>query len=184
MRSKMTLQSQLLPWQQLVLLTLAGWFGASLLLDLLVMPTLYSGGMMTQSGFASTGYALFESFNHVELLLGSVVLTGLMVVVQQQDSTMPNQGETSHWRVLWPALLLFSIPLLYTYGLTPYMSALGLPLTEAAEVPSSMDAMHGLYWGLEMMKVSMISLLLYRMSGIFGLGDRFQGFSGRLTEPE
>jgi hypothetical protein len=149
---------------------------------------------MTQSGFASTGYALFGAFNHVELLLGAIVLSGLMVLIQAQNSrsTSADHREKSNWRVLWPALVLFAIPLLYNYGLTPHMSALGLPLTEApVESTLTMNAMHAAYWGLELMKLSTIALLIYRLGGRFGLDDGAQldgagGLNSRfdLAKPE
>lgn len=184
MRSKLVSSPALLPWRPLVLLSLASWLGATLLLDCLVMPVLYAGGMISQSGFASVGYALFGAFNHVELLLGSVVLAGLMALVRPQDwlhapSASSETREAAYWRVLWPALVLFAIPLLYNYGLTPYMSALGLSLTEAAVEPSvSMNAMHAAYWGLEVIKLGAIALLLYRLSGSFGLDSGFSEVNG------
>jgi hypothetical protein len=40
MRSKLVTTPEGLPWHQWVLLSLASWLGATLLLDFLVMPTL------------------------------------------------------------------------------------------------------------------------------------------------
>ena len=179
MRSSLvpTLPADRLPWQPIVLLSLATWFGASLLLDLLVMPTLYAGGMMETSEFASTGYALFGEFNHVELLLGATALTGLLAITQPLSQDSSNLNARNTWRAIWPALLLFIIPLLYTYGLTPQMSALGLSLDGSlAEAPAAMTAMHIAYWGMEMLKFGAIALLLYRLGGSFGLS----GFNGGL----
>ncbi|ASC69716.1 hypothetical protein XM38_006450 [Halomicronema hongdechloris C2206] len=50
--------------------------------------------------------------------------------------------------------LLLMIPVIYAYGLTPAMSALGLPLDATPlAVEPAMNQLHGLYWGLESLKL-------------------------------
>ncbi len=56
--------------------------------------------------------------------------------------------------------LLLEIALIYTYLLTPQMSALGMNLTGdfltgdlSAPLPQAMGYLHGLYWGLEVVKL-------------------------------
>ncbi len=167
MRSSVAPDSRSVSWQSLILLLATAWLGASLLLDLWVMPSLYGGGMMTQAGFASTGYMLFGGFNHVELIFGALLLTGLLVMTQQPTAT----GQT-RWRVLWPALLLLLIPAFDAYGLTPIMSALGLSIDgSVGEAPAVMGVMHGAYWGLELLKIGAIALLIHRFSGRLSLTD-------------
>jgi hypothetical protein len=111
------------------------------------MPSLYASGMMTQPGFASAGYLLFGSFNHVELLCGALVVTGVLI------SSKQHQPDRSNFVL---AIALLSIALLSTYGLTPQMSALSLDLNlfeSSTVVPSAMQPLHLSYWGLEIMKL-------------------------------
>jgi hypothetical protein len=140
-------------WHTIGLATLAVWLSGSLLLDFVLMPTMYSAGMMTQLGFASAGYSLFWIFNHLELLGAALVLTSVLVV--RQTTELPR------W-FLPAAGLLFAIALVYTYGLTPQMSALGLQLNwfETTEVPTAMNQLHGGYWLLELLKLGLGAALL------------------------
>jgi Domain of unknown function (DUF4149) len=142
-------------WRTIVLATLAIWLGGSLLLDGVVMPSLYGAGMMTQPGFASAGYRLFELFNHFELLCAATVLTGILVLNTLSDSA-------HRWQVA-AAFSLLAIGLVYLYGLTPEMSALGLELdwpASTAEIPATMNQLHSAYWLLEIVKLGLGSALL------------------------
>lgn len=148
-------------WRKSIITVLVAWLGASLLLDLVVMPSLYGAGMMDSSGFALAGDMIFSIFNRVELLAGSVVLTGCLIW-SAINSQRPLQQQSL---TLATAALLLVIPLIYTYGLTPSMSALGLQLNlfETATVPEQMDQLHHAYWGLEFLKLSAAGLLLSRL---------------------
>ena len=142
-------------WRTIGLATLATWLGGCFILDAVLMPTLYSAGMMTQPGFASAGYSLFWVFNHLELLCSALILTSLLV--------MRNSGSpVARWTV--PAALgLLVIALVDTYSLTPLMSALGLQLdlfAPATELPTAMNRLHAGYWLLEVLKFVIGSALL------------------------
>ncbi len=146
------------PWQTIVTLTLALWLGSSLILDLIIMPGLYVSGMMTQSGFAAAGYAIFGSFNRIELVCAASVLTGILVLGKTPDS------ENKHHRTaVVLSVVLLAVVLILTYGLTPQMSALGLNLNwfePTAALPVGMDQLHEGYFGLEMLKLSAAGVLL------------------------
>jgi hypothetical protein len=135
-------------WQPLVLLTLGFWLSASLVLDWVIMPSIYLSGMMTQASFSTVGYVIFWNFNRVELLSAAVVLTGVLALSKTQ----------SHWRrngiILSVALLV--IALLDTYFLTPQMSAIGIHLNAfdvETTIPATMNMLHGSYWVLEVIKL-------------------------------
>mgnify|MGYP001033922293 CR=1 FL=1 len=144
-------------WLQAISLTLALWLGATLLLDLVVMPCLYSAGMLSDPGFASAGQNIFGIFNRMEVLCGAVVLSGFLGV----------EG-VSHRPIMYPrlamlvALLLVAIPLAYLYLLSPTMMALEMPLEQfaPAQVPPAMNLMHASYWILEVLKIAGIGFLL------------------------
>jgi hypothetical protein len=144
-------------WRAIVLFTLAFWVSGSLLLDLVIMPTLYMTGMMSAPDFASAGYSVFWIFNRVELLCAALALTGALI--------MQRANLTQHlpkWTVPLSTILL-GLTLLYTYALTPEMSSLGLHLNafeQAAEVPAAMNQMHIGYWLLELFKFGAIGALL------------------------
>jgi hypothetical protein len=145
-------------WRTVVISVLAFWISSSLILDLVIMPTLYASGMMTEANFATAGYSIFWVFNRIELVCAAVVLTGGMILRRQLS--------TANWQHHWTVLLslaLLSIGLFYTYGLTPEMSALGLPLNlfeTATEIPTRMNLMHGEYWVLEVCKLAIGTVLL------------------------
>ncbi len=135
-------------WQNVVLLTLGFWLSASLILDWVIMPSLYLSGMMTQAGFATAGYVIFWNFNRLELLCAGLVLAGVLALSKSQ----------SHWRISSVVLsvLLLAISLVSTYFLTPQMSAIGMQLNlfqTAAEIPANMNMLHGGYWLLEAVKL-------------------------------
>ena len=137
------------PMLTALMLTLGFWLSASLVLDWIIMPSLYFSGMMTQSGFATAGYTIFWNFNRVELLAAGLVLTGVLALCNRQ----------SEWHIGAIALsaLLLAVCLLDTYFLTPQMSAIGLQLNlfqTSTEVPENMNLLHGGYWMLEAAKLA------------------------------
>jgi Domain of unknown function (DUF4149) len=158
-----------LSWKTIVLCVLAFWLSSSLLLDLVLMPTMYATGMMSESGFATAGYSLFGVFNRIELLCAALVLTGILVMRNAHAIA----SQASQWTVPL-AIGLLGIVLVCTYGLAPEMSALGLRLNlfePAAEVPAVMNQLHMEYWVLELMKLVATSTLLgfcYRQREIPG----------------
>lgn len=144
-------------WASVILLALGLWLGGSLIVSLVVMPTLYMAGMMAENSFTSAGYSLFWVLNRVELLCASVVLTGVLVLAQ--DAVI------SHGRrAIALALCLLAIPLLYTYVLTPEMMALGAQLdlfSDRLSISPTMDWLHGGYWSMEILKLG-LGLWLFR----------------------
>lgn len=157
------LSSRQFAWDSAVLFLAVFWLGGSLVLDLVVMPMLYMSGMMTSPGFASAGYSLFEVFNHVEMLLSGLILTGVLAMRQTHaDCSVEVSGSRSRW-VLLLAGSLVAIALIYAYILTPYMGAIGIALDMPGMIhiiPSTMGWMHGVYWLLEITKVLILGLLL------------------------
>ncbi|AFY30852.1 hypothetical protein [Calothrix sp. PCC 7507] len=134
-------------WQTAILLTLGFWLSASLILDWVIMPSLYISGMMTQASFTTAGYVIFWNFNRMELLSAAVVLTGVLAMNKTQ----------SQWRFnsIVLSVLLLAVALLDTYFLTPQMCATGVNLNLfAAEttIPATMNLLHGGYWLLEALK--------------------------------
>ncbi len=144
-------------WQILVITTLAFWVSVSLLVDLVLMPSMYATGMMIEPGFASAGYSIFWIFNRMEMLCGAIALTGILLLALQQWAA------DTRWTSISIAVILMAIPLIYTYALTPSMSALGMPLdlfTFTTETPAPMTLLHGGYLGLEFLKVGLAGWLL------------------------
>lgn len=137
-------------WQRLILVTGVLWLGGSLVLDLVVMPTLYMSGMMTDASFAPMGSMLFSNFNHVEVLSAAMLLTGTLALHRRA----PRAG----LQAIVAAVMLLVLSLFYTYGLTPDMISLGahLNLLKTTGIPHSMDVMHGEYFGLEMVKLGLV----------------------------
>ncbi|MGE5655930.1 MAG: hypothetical protein ACM37W_04875 [Actinomycetota bacterium] len=145
-------------WQSIVIVTLAFWLSGSLILDLVIMPSLYASGMMTSSGFAATGNLMFWAFNRVELLCAALALTGIVAL----NASPIDAGKHSH-TAIFLSLFLLAIALVDTYALTPQMSALGIQLNlfdPVTEVPSGMDLLHEGYFGLEVLKLAVGSVLL------------------------
>jgi hypothetical protein len=146
-------------WQTAIIFTLAFWLSSSLILDLVIMPGLYTAGMMNQTGFATAGYSIFWIFNRIELFAGALVLTGLLVLRGTQEAFAAAEGRRS----LVLAVFLLAIALIYTYFLTPEMSALGLQLNlfdAALETPAGMNQLHEGYWVLEVCKLVAAGTLL------------------------
>ena len=134
-------------WQTAILLTLGFWLSATLVLDWVIMPSLYFAGMMNEANFSTAGYTVFWTFNRLELLAATVVLTSVLAISKTQ----------SHWRLGSIALsgILLTVALLDTYFLTPQMCALGtnLSLLASNPVPATMNLLHSGYFLLEALKV-------------------------------
>lgn len=145
-----SLQLKRSPWSTIVILTLGFWLSSSLILDWVIIPSLYVSGMMTQSGFAAAGYLLFWNFNRIELLSAALVLTGVLVLDTQRGAIVLS-------------LLLLAISLVDTYFLTPQMCAAGLQLNlfeSATQMSTTMSQLHAGYWVLEAIKLIAGSTLL------------------------
>ncbi|MEM6502963.1 MAG: DUF4149 domain-containing protein [Cyanobacteria bacterium P01_C01_bin.89] len=150
--------SALGPWKVIAILVLSLWIGGSLVLDLVVMPSLYWAGMMADPGFMDAGAVLFGTFNRVELLLAGTTLAGLLAASYLQEFSPRLQ----HWTVVLGGVLL-AVVLVDTYGLTPHMVSLGATLnwpTLASTVPEGMNQLHGAYFALEMVKLLTGALVL------------------------
>jgi len=136
-------------WQNIVILTLGFWLSATLIIDWVIMPSLYVSGMMSQASFAQAGYTIFWNFNRIELLSAGLVLTGVLALNKKENKL--------YWGMVFLAILLLAICLTDTYILTPQMSAIGLQMnllqTNNVEIPSTMNMMHGGYWVLELIKL-------------------------------
>jgi hypothetical protein len=145
-------------WISIILSALAFWLSASLLIDLLLMPSMYVTGMMDLDGFATAGYTIFGVFNRIELVCAALILTGLLVL-QTEYSVI---GKSLKNAIVLAAILL-DIVLGYTYFLTPHMSALGIDLNlfdPTSTISNSMDRMHASYWLLEVVKIVIVAVLL------------------------
>jgi uncharacterized membrane protein len=138
---------------------LAVWLGGSLLLDFVVMPVMYGSGMMGEAGFASVGYTLFRTFNQLEIICAALVMA--TVLVRRHDRQM--EAHLSLGGLLLPLALLI-VAMLYSYWLTPQMSAIGLNLDwfSPTEVPGMMNVLHLSYWTLEVVKLTVGFVLLNR----------------------
>ncbi len=145
-------------WQVGVLLTLALWLGGSLILDLVIMPSLYAAGMMAEPQFATVGYVMFSLFNRVELFCAALVVTGILALC--------HKGQTGVRAVRWAvplAVALLAIALVDTYSLTPQMSALSLSLNwfePGINFSPQMQQLQGGYWVLEIAKLAIGAALL------------------------
>jgi hypothetical protein len=145
-------------WQLIAVIALAFWISSSLLLDLVIMPGLYLSGMMSQSDFAGAGYTIFGCFNRIELLCAAGVLTTSLAALRLWPNRLQQQG----W-VLPLAVVLMAIALIYTYALTPTMSALSLQLnwlTANSTLSNTMQYMQVSYWALEALKLAGVGLLI------------------------
>ncbi|MEG4799635.1 DUF4149 domain-containing protein [Microcoleus sp. ARI1-B5] len=145
-------------WQAIVMVALIFWLSGTVILDLLVMPSLYVSGMMVSPDFATAGNLMFWGFNRVELICSGVVATGLMVL-----SNLMGDGSKRSRTAIVLSLVLLAIALIDTYGLTPQMSALGMQLNlfdSATEVPAGMNSLHQGYFALEALKLAVGATLL------------------------
>ncbi len=144
-------------WQAIVMVALIFWLSGSLIIDLVIMPSLYVSGMMTSPEFATAGNLMFWGFNRVELICAALAMTGLMVL-SNLSSGLGKQSRTA----IILSLVLLAIALIDTYALTPQMSALGMQLNlfDLAEVPTSMNLLHKGYFALEAVKLAIGAALL------------------------
>jgi cytochrome bd-type quinol oxidase subunit 2 len=143
-------------WQTAIMLTLGFWLSSSLVLDWVIMPSLYLAGMMNEANFATAGYTIFWNFNRLELLSAAVVLTAVLAVSQAQSNRSLGN--------IFLSCLLLTVAVVDTYFLTPQMCAVGshLSLFTASAVPETMNLLHGGYFLLEVFKLVAGAMLLNR----------------------
>ncbi len=142
---------QFINWPMLVMLALGFWLSSSLVIDFLIIPSLFASGMMVQNGFVSAGYLLFGLFNHLELLCAALILSGFLIFTR--NHSLPHLQE--RWSVILSALLL-AIAVVYTYGFTPALSGFGFDLAlfnGNSTMPTGMITVQLGYWGLEVIKL-------------------------------
>ena len=150
-------------WSTIIMFALGFWLSGSFIFDFLVVPGMLTTGMMSESGFASAGYVIFGTFNHLEVLCAASVLAGCFVYRYGYGlkSRISNKS-------IAIATVLLAIALAYTYIFTPLMSSAGMSLDMfAPQVTSTMTGMHVVYWSLEVIKLAAASVLLntfYRSS--------------------
>lgn len=143
-------------WQTAIMLTLGFWLSSSLVLDWVIMPSLYLAGMMNEANFATAGYTIFWNFNRLELLSAAVVLTAVLAVGQAKSNRSLGN--------IFLSCLLLTVAVVDTYFLTPQMCAVGshLNLFTASAVPETMNLLHGGYFLLEVFKLVAGAMLLNR----------------------
>ncbi|HEY9704421.1 MAG TPA: hypothetical protein V6C58_18370 [Allocoleopsis sp.] len=147
-----------LTWQTAVICALGFWLSSSIILDMIIMPTMYASGMIMEPDFVSAGYSMFWIFNRVELVCAGIIITGFLII--------RNQQERLHKSGLYPiisSVILLAIAMTYTYILAPNMSALGMELNlfeQVKEIPATMNQLHFEYWGLEGLKFVGLGTLL------------------------
>ncbi|HEY9742742.1 MAG TPA: hypothetical protein V6C90_19835 [Coleofasciculaceae cyanobacterium] len=145
-------------WQTVVMFALGFWLSSSLLLDFVIMPGLSAAGMMSQASAATAGYSIFWIFNRIELLCAALVLASLLAL----RGTSNLYSHVRRWAIFL-SLLLLAIALIYTYIMTPQMSALALQLNllePATGMPEGMMQMLEGYWVLEALKLVVGTTLL------------------------
>ncbi len=149
--------SQTVNWSTIMMFALGFWLSGSLVFDFLVVPGMLTSGMMNESGFASAGYVIFGTFNHVELLCAATILAGCLVYRFGYGFSTKINAKT-----ILMATVLLVIAIAYTYILTPQLSSLGMRLDmfAAPETTASMAAMHIIYWSLEVIKLVAATALL------------------------
>jgi hypothetical protein len=148
-------------WQNLAIGSLGFWLSGSLILDLVIMPTLWTTGMMESSGFASASYSIFWIFNRVELVCAAAALSSIWALSKVARLSVDAKRE-----LLAGAIVLMAIAIGYTFILTPYMSGLGIDLDLLAttkSIPTEMNQMHSIYWVLEASKLGIAGLLLSKI---------------------
>lgn len=145
-------------WQTIVIIALGFWLSGSLLLDFVIMPGLSAAGMMSQASAATAGYSIFWTFNRIELLCAALVLASLLAL----RGTSSLYSHVRRWSIFL-GLLLLTIAIIYTYIMTPQMSALALQLNllePATGMPAGMLQMLEGYWVLEAIKLAVGATLL------------------------
>jgi hypothetical protein len=145
-------------WQKTsILIVLAFWLSGTVLMDAVMMPVLYTSGMLQSPSFGPVGYALFWVFNRIELLCAGLVLAGVLAV-----RSLESWRTRLSLRVVLLAAGLGLIALAETFGLTPAMSALAAHLTlSSGDVPPSMNTLHLGYWVLDSLKLLAGAGILY-----------------------
>jgi hypothetical protein len=144
-------------WQNLAVGSLGFWLSGSLILDLVIMPTLWTTGMMESSGFASASYSIFWIFNRVELLCAAAILSSIWGL-SKLSARVDRQPQ-----MIAGAVVLMAIAMSDTFILTPYMSGLGIDLDIFATTKSlsvEMNQMHAIYWVLEASKLGIAGMLV------------------------
>ena len=152
---------QQINWSATSMFALGFWLSSSLVFDCLVIPGLLASGMMSQDGFASAGYTIFGTFNHVELICAALVLAAILV-----GNFSRNLGHLKFDRSILFSVVLLVIAIIYTYILTPQMSAWGMSLTSTEsieQIAMPMKTMHILYWSLEAIKLVLATSLLSKL---------------------
>ncbi len=147
-----------LSWTTVVMFALGFWLSSSIILDCVVIPGLSLSGMMSEGGFASAGYIIFGLFNRIELVCAALVLTGFLIF--RRHHLLIHLQE--RWSIILASVLL-GIALIYTYFLTPELSAFGLeinPFSATNTMPSAMISLHWSYWILEAVKFAIGVTLL------------------------
>jgi hypothetical protein len=142
----------------LAAVSLGFWVSTSLLIDLVVMPTLWATGMTETSGFASAGYSLFWVFNRFEVICAAAAFSSILGL-----GTIARHSVYGGAQMRVGALMLLVISLSYTFILTPYMSGLAMNmdiLAIAKSIPAEMDRTHSIYWVLEASKLGIAGMLL------------------------
>lgn len=146
-------------WSTAIVIALGFWLSGSLIFDFLIVPGMLTTGMMNESGFASAGYVIFGTFNHIELLCAATVLTGCLYY-RFADCF---EQKVSYKSVLMATGLLL-ISLTYTYVFTPQMSSMGMSLDLFSPAPEAtstgMMVTHLVYWALEVVKLVFATALL------------------------
>ena len=152
-------------WSTVIMFALGFWLSGSLVFDFLVVPGMLTTGMMNEPGFASAGYVIFGTFNHLELLCAATVLAGCLVYRYGSEAASRIDNKS-----IFLAIALLAIALAYTYVLTPQMSSMGMSLdlfATAKVMPAAMTPMHIAYWSFEAFKFVAATALLrgfYRQS--------------------
>jgi hypothetical protein len=124
------------------------------------MPGLSASGMMSQASSATAGYSIFWIYNRIELLCAGLVLASLLAL----RGTSSLYRHVRRWSI-FASLLLLAIAIIYTYIMTPQMSALALRLNlldPTTGMPAGMIQMLEGYWALEAIKLAVgITLLIW-----------------------
>jgi ABC-type uncharacterized transport system permease subunit len=152
-----TFESKRSPWQTIATFALGFWLSGSLILDWVIMPSLYVSGMMAQTGFATVGYLVFWNFNRIELLAAALVLSSVLAL-----NMRPTEVTRSPAAIVL-SMVLLAISSIDTYYLTPQMCATGIHLNlfaSATEIPTTMNWLHGGYLTLEVVKFVVGGVLL------------------------
>jgi hypothetical protein len=150
-------------WRNIAIGSLGFWLSGSLILDLVVMPTLWTTGMMESSGFASASYSIFWIFNRVELVCAAAAVSSVWALIELSLFSVGTNR-----KLFAGTLMLMAIALSYTFILTPYMSGLGIDLdvlSTTKSIPVEMNQMHSIYWVLEASKLAITGMLLSLCNG-------------------